>query len=140
MTSKLRRGAGALFVAGAALLFSACGSVSNLDPRGQVLVVDAAGAPLADAVVLPDAEYDTAPPPYSASDLKERSTNEKGSVLVYLDDYYWASDSCYHFRVHKAGYEDETMAVSKDLFPAVLKIDMRPKVPATNPSTVTRPR
>jgi hypothetical protein len=140
MRAKLRRTTGALYAVGAALLFSGCGSMSGLDPRGQILVVDALGAPLADAVVLPDAEYDSAPPPYKDSDLRERSTNAKGTVLVYLDDYYWASDSCYHFRVHKTGYEDEAMAVSKDLFPAVLKIDMRPRVPATNPSTVGRPR
>jgi hypothetical protein len=140
MMAMLRRGTPVLFLLGAALLLSACGSMSASDPRGQVLVVDAVGAPLADAVVLPDAEYDSASPRYTDSDLKERSTNAKGTVLVFLDDYYWASDSCYHFRVHKAGYEDETMAVSKDLFPAVLKIDMRPRVPAANPSTVTRPR
>jgi hypothetical protein len=114
--------------------------MSDLDPKGEVLVVDAAGAPLADAVVLPDAEYDSPLPPYTASELKDRSTNAKGTVLVYLDDYYWASDSCYHFRVHRPGYEDETMAVSKDLFPSVMKIDMRPRVPAANPSGVTRPR
>jgi hypothetical protein len=140
MTAKLRRGTGALILVGAALLFSACGSMSGLDPRGQLLVVDAAGAPLADALVLPDAENDAAPPAYREWELKDLSTNAKGIVLVNLDDYYWASDSCYHFRVHKAGYEDETMAVSKDLFPAVLKIDMRPRVPATNPSSTTRPR
>jgi hypothetical protein len=140
MRAAYRRGTGALLLMGAALLFSACGSMSGLDPRGQILVVDAAGAPLAGAVVLPDAEYDTPLPPYTASELKDRSTNANGTILIYLDDYYWASDSCYHFRVRRAGYEDETMAVSKDLFPAVLKIDMRPRVPATNPSGVTRPR
>jgi hypothetical protein len=140
MTAAFRRGRCALFLMGSALLFSGCGSLSNLDPRGQVLVVDAVGAPLAGAVVLPDQEYDTAPRPYNDSELEERSTNAKGTVVLYLDDYFWASDSCYHFKVHKAGYEDETMAVSKDLFPAVLKIDLRPRVPATNPSGVTRPR
>ena len=134
------RGAVALFLSGAALLFSACGSMSGSDPKGQVLVVDGAGAPLAGAVVLPDAEYESSLPPYTASDLKERSTNAQGTVVVYLDDYYWASDSCYHFRVRREGFEDETMAVSKELLPSVLKIDMRPRVPATNPTGVARPR
>jgi hypothetical protein len=117
------------------MLVSACGSMSESDPRGQILVVDGAGTPLNGAVVLPDPEYpSSAPPNYTESELKkDHSTNAQGLILVYLDDFYWNTDGCYHIRVHRSGYEDETMAVSKDLFPAVLKIDMRPRVPTTLP-------
>jgi hypothetical protein len=122
------------------LFVSACGSTSSNDVRGQILVVDARGVPIRNAVVLPDPEYPPAEPPrYSQSDLQERATNAQGLVLVFLDDFYWKSDGCYHFRVHQALYEDETMSVSRDLFPAVLKIDLRPKVPATLPTPGGRP-
>jgi hypothetical protein len=115
--------------------------MSGSEPRGQILVVDAAGAPLPGAVVLPDAEYPSAEPPrYTDSELKDHATNSEGLVLVYLDDFYWNSDSCYHFRVRRGGYEDEEMTVSRDLFPAVLKIDMRPRLPAAPPPAGPRAR
>jgi hypothetical protein len=116
-----------------AMLASACGSLSGSDPRGQILVVDSLGTPLAGAVVLPDPEYQsTSTPNYSDSEIRDHhSTNAQGMILVFLDDFFWESDGCYHIRVHKPGFEDETMTVSRDLYPAVLKIDMRPRVPAT---------
>ncbi len=120
---------------GLALLVSACGSLSSGELRGQILVVDAQGAPLNAALVVPDPEFPPAEAPrFSDSEIKERSTDAQGMVSVYLDDFFWNSDGCYHIRVRRVGYEDETLAVSRDLFPAVLKIDMRPKSPAPPPA------
>jgi hypothetical protein len=117
-----------------ALLLSACGVLSGSDPRGQILVVDGSGRPLKGAVILPDPETAGGLPKYTDEELKDRSTNAQGMLLVYLDDFYWSGDGCYHIHVHRSGYEDETMTVSKDLIPAVLKIDMRPRVLEAAPS------
>jgi hypothetical protein len=130
-----RNGLLAIAAVAAALLVSACSSLSSSEPQGQVLVVDASGTPLQGAVVLPDPEFPPAESPkMTDSELKEHSTNAQGMILVYLDDFFWKSDACYHFRVRRGGYEDETMAVSQDLFPAVLKIDMRLRIPMTLPT------
>jgi hypothetical protein len=123
-----------------ALLVSACGSLGGGgDLRGQIMVVDGQGAPIKGALVLPDPEFPPAQAPhYSDSEIKERSTDAQGMVSVYLDDFFWNADSCYHIRVRRAGYEDEAMTVSRDLFPSVLKIDMRPRVPAMPPVPARR--
>jgi hypothetical protein len=131
MSPSSRRAMRGLVAAVTGILVSACGSLSGNDARGQILVVDNLGAPLQGAVVLPDPEFPPSTSPnYTESELKERSTNAQGIVQVYLDDFYWNSDSCYHIRVHRAGFEDEAMTVSRDLLPAVLKIDMRPRATA----------
>lgn len=134
-----RRGLCALLPMVLALLVSSCGALSGSDPRGEVIVVGPDGAPLKGAVVIPDPEFDSnAPPKLTDSELEQHATNAQGVVLIYLDDFYWGGDACYHIRVHLAGYEDEAVTVSKDLLPAVLKIDMRPKAPATNPPAAAR--
>jgi hypothetical protein len=138
----LRRCLGAwrvLIPATLAMLVSACGSLSNSDAKGHIMVVDGAGLPIKGALVLPDDEtLSGLPHHYTDSEMEGRSTNAQGAVLIYLDDYYWASDGCFHFHVFKNGYEDEAMSVSKDLFPAVLKIDMRPRVPDAAPKPPRR--
>jgi hypothetical protein len=135
MSASLMRGLRMLVPVAFAVLVCGCGSLSAGDARGQILVVDTLGAPIKGALVLPDPEFPPAEAPrLSDSDIKERSTNAQGMILVYLDDFYWNADACYHIRVRSIGYEDETLAVSKDLFPAVLKIDMRPRVAPTLPA------
>jgi hypothetical protein len=118
-----------------ALLVSGCGSLSSGDVRGQILVVDSQGAPIKGALVVPDPEFPPAEAPrYTDSEIKDRSTDAQGMVSVFLDDFYWKADACYHIRVRRGGYEDETLTVSRDLFPAVLKIDMRLRVPTMLPA------
>ncbi len=135
MSPSTRCGLRAWVPVAVALLVSACGSASVGDVRGQILIVDSLGAPIRGALVLPDPEFPPAEAPrYTESEIKERSTDAQGMVLVYLDDFYWNSDGCYHIRVRRNGYEEEAMTVSRDLFPSVLKIDMRPRVPATFPA------
>jgi hypothetical protein len=110
------------------------------DVRGtpvQVLLVDARGTPVQGAFVLPEYENPlSAPQKYDDDEIKAHTSDEQGSVLVMLDDYYWDSDHCYHFRVRRNGFEDVTMAVSKDLYPAVLKIelDATPRAPRKAPA------
>jgi hypothetical protein len=117
------------------MLLSACGSFSGADSKGHILVVDARGAPIPGALVLPEDESQSGSPHhYTDSEIYGRATDAQGNLRIDLDDYYWPSDGCYHFRVMRRGYEDETMSVSKDLFPALLKVDMRPRVPDSYPA------
>ena len=51
MSFPARRAVRALVPVALAMLASACGSLSGSDPRGQILVVDSLGTPLAGAVV-----------------------------------------------------------------------------------------
>jgi len=116
------------------IFLSACGSWGG-EAKAHILVVDARGAPLQGALVLPEDESQSGSPHhYADSEVYGRATDEQGDLHVDLDDYYWPSDGCYHFLVMRRGYEDETMSVSKDLFPALLKVDMRPRVPDANPA------
>ena len=98
-------------------------------------MVDASGVPLQGAVIYPESEYGATQQKYSDYELRERSSSAQGVILIDLEDYFWESDGCYHFRFHKSGYEDETMSVSRDLFPAVLRVDMRPRAPAPAPAS-----
>jgi hypothetical protein len=118
-----------------AIFLSACGSMSAGDSKAHILVVDGRGGPIRGALVLPEDETESGSRhEYTEYEKAERSTDAQGNLRLDLGDYYWASDGCYHFRVTRRGYEAETMAVSKDLFPGVLKVDMRPREPDANPT------
>jgi hypothetical protein len=109
-----------------AALLSSCnlGAPSKDNPR--IVVVDHSGNPVSGAVVLPENE--------DARDSREnlteyeiaaRTSDAAGMIRASLDDYYWESDSCYHFRVRRAGFESFEIAVSKELMPPVLRIELR---------------
>jgi hypothetical protein len=106
-------------------LVAGCGSVSEGNPGGRVMIVDRLGNPVQDALVLPESEDGAALPRDTMRETKDRTSNAQGMVRADLDDYLWSSDACYHFRIHRAGFEDAELTVSRDLFPAVLKIEMR---------------
>lgn len=109
-------------------LIAGCNSAPTDDELGRVLVVDRHGTPLQNAVLTPDPESAPAVPRvYDDAEIKERASDAKGVFHVDMDDCIWNSDGCYHFRIHRAGFEDSTMAVSKDLFPPMLRIEMREK-------------
>jgi hypothetical protein len=107
------------------LIVSACGSISASKEPGRVVIVDRHGAPIQNGVLTPD-EENPGPVPhvYDKYELEERASDAQGEFHVDLDDCIWTSDGCYHFRIHRAGFDDFTMAVSKDLFPPVLRITM----------------
>ncbi len=114
-----------LSVALAALL-SSCGIVSPPQANPRIVVVDHFGNPVAGAVVRPENE--------DSKDNREKLTdweiaactsNDQGMIQANLEDYYWDSDSCYPIRVHRDGYEDFELAVSRELLPLVLKIELR---------------
>lgn len=108
-------------------MVSACGILGGPPPSGRILVTTESGAPIAGAKLVPDEDPQPGQTrPYDDSP----KTNAQGMVTVYLEDFYWDTDSCYHFRVRRAGYDDVTMAVSKDLMPALLKIKMTAQSPA----------
>jgi len=109
----------------AALALSACGSALISGARAQVLVVDSLGNPVRGAVVLPDDDSPASHRGFTEAEMKERSTNGQGLLAVFLDDFLWASDGNYHLRVLAVGFEDEAMTVSKDLFPPVLRVELR---------------
>lgn len=117
--------AGALLALG-----SGCGSVSTSDSNAHILVVDASGAPLKGAVIFPDYEYSSSQRQYTKEDVEAFSTNAQGMVDMSLDDFLWDKDECYHFRVQRVGYETDTMSVSKDLLPPLLKVTL---VPVSSP-------
>jgi hypothetical protein len=115
----------------AVLLFSlvaGCKTTLTDDQVGRVMAVDRHGTPLQNAVLTPDPENaPVVPYVYDSEEIKERASDAKGVFHIDMDDCIWGSDGCYHFRVHRAGFEDSTMVVSKDLFPPMLRVEMREK-------------
>jgi hypothetical protein len=96
------------------------------------MVVDMHGAPIQGAVLVPEEEYTSnTSPGYSDKELEALASNAKGIISFHLDDCLWDSDGCYHFRIHRPGFEDVAMSVSKDLFPPVLRIELKAKAPAS---------
>jgi hypothetical protein len=124
-----RRAMRALLPMAVAMAACACSFLSSGKPVGRVMIVDGRGAPLVGATLLPDLE---APPNtpwhYTSTELAAHTSDEQGMILADLAEYFWDSDGCYHFLVHRPGYENVTMTVSRDLFPPVLKIEMKDRL------------
>jgi hypothetical protein len=111
-----------------ALALSACGSISKPGLDTRVIVVDRFGTPVQGALVRPEPE-DTQEATLLQNETKPeilaRVSNAQGMIRADLEDYYWDSDKCYHFHVHRPGFEDFDVAVSKDLMPPVYRIELR---------------
>lgn len=113
----------ALFAAAALV---SCRSTGSADSLAHILVVDPSGAPIAGAVLYPDYEYNTSPQrDYSRADLAAYTSGPSGIISLDLGGYLWDADGCYHFLIRKAGYDDETVAISKELFSGRLRVDMK---------------
>ena len=111
-----------------AALACACSSPTRDAAGGRIMVVDARGAPLPGAflVLIPEIDRPSPrPQAYTSGELRAQTADAQGMIRADLDDGLWESDHNYHFRVHLAGYEDATMSVSTELFPPVLKVEMR---------------
>jgi hypothetical protein len=124
------------------VLVSGCSSVLGEKEIGRVMLVDGRGAPVQGALVIPEYENpQSVPQDYSKKELEDRTSNAQGMVVVGLDEYYWDTDHCYHFRVRRYGFEDVAMAVSRDLFPAVLKIELEalPRAPRKSADSKSAP-
>lgn len=133
--------AGACVAAALVLLACACNSDSGSATGGRVTVVDARGAPLAGAflVLVPeDDNGSTRPVSYTSWELRDQTSDAQGVFRASLDDCLWESDGCFHFRVRKDGYEEVAMSVSKDLFPPVLRVELKPREQAPAPSGASR--
>jgi hypothetical protein len=112
-----------LFTTGLVVLLCACSSVPK--GPGVVMIVDRHGTPLQNGVLVADEENAPVQPhDYDKYELAERASDAKGVFHVDLEECYWASDNCYHFKIFRTGFENFSMTVSKDLFPPVLKITM----------------
>ena len=110
---------------GLLVLLAACSSVSAPKGPGIVVIVDKHGTPLQNGVLVPDEENaPVVPHVYDNYELAEHASDAKGVFHVDLDDSYWNSDGCYHFKIFRTGYDNFSMTVSKDLFPPVLRITM----------------
>lgn len=97
-------------------------------------MIDPSGAPIQGAILIPESENSSAAPSrYDRDEIMSRVSDAQGGLSAMLDLCLWASDGCYHFRIHRAGYEDAAMVVSKDLFPPVLRIVLRPPSSSSNP-------
>jgi hypothetical protein len=107
-------------------LLSACNSSPEMQEVPLVIVVDARGAPIKGALVMPESEDEgmTNADKLSSSEFDRRTSDARGLVRADLRAYYWPSDGCYHFAATKQGYEDAEVSVSKDLFPSPLRIKM----------------
>lgn len=133
-----RRAAALLVAACLVLLGGSCTSASAGNTAGRVIVVDGRGAPVQGALLVLVSEDENAPASpmgLTAEELRERTSDLQGVIKASLDESLWESDGCYHFRVRKAGYEDVTLSVSKDLFPEVLRVELKPReqAPASAP-------
>ena len=110
------------------LFVSSCTSPNSI--RDRVMVVENHGLPVQGALLVPsDEDSRDAAPVRDPYEIRARSSDAHGIFHVDLDDCYWASDGCYHFRISKDGYDDVEMSVSKDLFPPMLRVDLKAKVP-----------
>lgn len=115
-------------------LICACKTAPTADELGRVMVVDSRGAPLQNAVLLPDFEHPpSVPHAYDDAELRDRASDARGVFHIDMDECIWGSDDCYHFHIHLAGYEDSAMVVSKDLFPPMLRIVLQPRTADTVP-------
>jgi hypothetical protein len=109
-------------------LVASCKSVPTPDEIGRVKAVNRHGDPIPLAVLTPDFENPpVVPHVYDDDELKQRASDANGVFHIDMDDCLWASDQNYHFRIHRAGYEDSVISVSKDLFPPMLKVELREK-------------
>ena len=127
-----------------AALIAACASTRGAKAPARIMLVDESGSPVQGAVVLPeDSGYPGARREHlSEAEEQARISDPQGLVYAELDQYCWDSDSCYHFRIRRANYEDATMTVSKDLFPPVLRISLDANIqkPGQSPNPPRSPR
>lgn len=107
-------------------LIAACASGPDKARVAHIMVVDARGAPIPGALVMPELEDDRRADPRkpTSEDLAERTSDAQGIIHADMRLYYWGSDDCFHFVVTREGYEDATFSVSRELFPPMLKIRM----------------
>jgi hypothetical protein len=106
---------------------SACNSETDGSARGRIVVVDTSGAPIKGAILIPEPEnVSVSPTKYDREEIERRTSDAQGVLPGMLDMCLWDSDGCYHFHIQKRGYEDASMVVSKDLFPQVLRIVLKP--------------
>lgn len=111
----------ALFLA----LAGGCHTTVDPDQVGRILVVNTRGVPIAGAIVVPYDENEARRNELTPDDLKAFTTDHNGMVTVLLEPYLWTEDGCYHFRVRRVGFEAATETVSRDLFPAQLRIELK---------------
>jgi hypothetical protein len=113
------------------LLASACTSTSGEQEAGRIMIVNGLGSPVQGAVIMPDEEDSRGAVPrrLADEDRQARTSDAQGIIHADLEQYFWDSDGCYHFRIRRGGFEDVTMTVSRDLFPPLLRIRLEASPP-----------
>jgi len=116
----------ALILTAAVALVSACTSPPGEKAAGRIVVVNGLGNPVQGALILPEEQENPGPRTRNLSeeDRGALTSDAQGIVHADLEQYFSDRDGCYHFRIHRAGFEDVEMAVSRDLFPPLLRIRM----------------
>jgi len=117
----------ALAAAALLALVPGCSVVSPPALAAPILVVDASGAPVQGAVAYPDYEYSSSQHQYTRADIEALSSDAQGRIHVDIEDFLWNRDACYHFVVRRAGYEDASLSISKELAPAVIRVVLVPR-------------
>jgi hypothetical protein len=130
-----------LSLCAAACALTACSYFGTPRSKNQILVLDENGRPVADAILL--AEDDSHGSGYrnttQEEDFAPRSGPD-GVITADLDEYLWSSDDCYHFSIHKRGFEDTATTVSRELIPQVLKVELRSRAwPLQRPRAAPSP-
>jgi hypothetical protein len=117
-----------------AALVSSCTSPNSI--QGRVMVVDGYGYPVQGAVLAAlDENGNDTPHAFDEYEIRARSSDAHGIFHVDLEDCFWPSDGSYHFRIQKDGFDDVEMSVSRDLFPPMLRVDLKARAPGAAPPT-----
>jgi hypothetical protein len=108
------------------VLASACTTTPGEKAVGRIMLVNGLGDPIQGAIVVPEEQENPGAMRQSLSDedRQARVSDAQGLIRADLEQYFSESDGCYHFRIHRGGFEDVTMTVSKDLFPPLLRIKL----------------
>src|ERR1039458_6130413 len=107
-------------------LATACTSTDTAKAVGRIMLVNGLGNPIPGAIVVPEEQENPRAMARRVSDEDKQAwiSDEQGIVHADLEQCFSESDGCYHFRIHRGGFEDVTMAVSRDLFPPLLRINL----------------
>lgn len=95
------------------LIVGGCTTSGGPSLSDSITVKDETGRPAVGVSVLFEEEVMTGLPYYfTATELKERTSNENGQAKIDLGKHLW-TDGCYHFLLRKDGFQQKEVIVKK---------------------------